>query len=205
MEVREWPVIGVILAVLWLFVRGVDLQLAIIVGEFIIGLLVGLPIAFVFRRFYSSTIDLSRSLRVIPEATYYTLVFIWEVIVSGIDMAKRVLHPNLLIEPDVLEVPLRVQSDMGITSIANSISLTPGTLTMDHDPETNTLYIHGVAGRNREATLAPIRRWEDMLLIIFDEEFDPDDPPPAQPKQRAPAARVPGAAGSDGISDDHGN
>lgn len=203
MQVRKWPFIGVVLAVLWLFVRGVESD--VIIGELLIGFAVGLPIAYATRNFYTSTISLNRSLRVVPLSIYYALVFIWDVMVSAIDMAYRVLHPSLLIEPDMLEVPLRVQSDGGITSLANSISLTPGTLTVDHDAETNTLYIHGVAGRNRETTLAPIRRWEDMLLVIFDGEFDPDDPPPERPKLRAPAARVTGESTSKNEGEDDGN
>jgi multicomponent Na+:H+ antiporter subunit E len=85
------------------------------------------------------------------------------------------------INPDVVVVPLRVQTDAAITTIANSITLTPGTLTMDYDDETNTLYVHGITGRNREAVLDPIRTWEDYALVIFDEEKKPGDPVPQVP------------------------
>jgi len=82
------------------------------------------------------------------------------------------------IEPDVVEVPLRVQSDLAITTIANSITLTPGTLTMDYNDERNALYVHGITGTNKEAILEPIRRWEDYALLVFDEERKPHDPVP---------------------------
>jgi len=198
MTVRTWPVTGLLLAVLWLAVRGVELTPRVIVGEFLIGVAVGLPIAYGFRRMYEPTTDVGRALRVTPVVVQFFIVFLREIVSSGIDMTYRVLHPTRPIEPDVIELPLRVRSDAGITSIANTISLTPGTLTMDHDPDTNSLYIHAVAGQRRETTVAPIRRWEDLLLLILDEEFDPEDEPPSRPYQRAPAARRGGSTSDSG-------
>ena len=176
---KRWPVLGVALAVLWLFVRGVELVPDRIIGEFLIGLAIGVPIAFVFRRFYAAEFVLARTVRVVPSALAYLVVFFKELLVANIDVVYRVLSPSLPIEPDVVAIPLRVESDVAITTIANSITLTPGTLTMDYDEETNTLYVHGINGRNRDALVAPIRTWEDYALVIFDEEASPDDAPPA--------------------------
>jgi multicomponent Na+:H+ antiporter subunit E len=176
---RRWPVLGVVLAVLWLFVRGIELVPVRIAEEFLIGLAIGLPIAFVFRRFYAEEFVLARSLRVVPYVGLYLAVFVKELLVANVDVVYRVLSPSMPIEPDVVAVPLRVESDIAITTIANSITLTPGTLTMDYDDATNTLYVHGITGRNREGVLAPIRRWEDYALVIFGEDASPDDTPPA--------------------------
>jgi multicomponent Na+:H+ antiporter subunit E len=176
---RRWPVLGVVLAVLWLFVRGVELVPDRIVGEFLIGLVIGLPVAFVFRRFYAEEFVFAPSLRVVPHVGLYLAVFVKELIVANVDVVYRVLSPSMPIEPDVVAIPLRVESDVAITTIANSITLTPGTLTMDYDDATNTLYVHGIVGRNREEVVAPIRRWEDYALVIFGEDASPDDAPPA--------------------------
>ncbi|PSQ12418.1 cation transporter, partial [Halobacteriales archaeon QS_7_68_65] len=73
---RRWPVLGVVLAVLWLFVRGVELVPARVVGEFLIGLAVGVPVAFVFRRFYAEEFAFTRSLRVVPYVGLYLAVFV---------------------------------------------------------------------------------------------------------------------------------
>lgn len=96
------------------------------------------------------------------------------------------------INPDVLEVPLRVETDLAITTIANSITLTPGTLTMDYDEERNALYVHAIDGRDRDSVVDPIRTWEDLALRMFDESRDPGDPVP-DPDQLA-------ATGADGAS-----
>jgi multicomponent Na+:H+ antiporter subunit E len=176
---RRWPAIGVALAVLWLFVRGVPLTGERLAEEFLIGIAVSLPLAYAFRRFYADEFALAGTARAVPAAVAYLLVFGKELIVANLDVVYRVLSPSLPIDPDVVAVPLRVESDPAITTIANSITLTPGTLTMDYNAETNTLYVHGITGRDRESLVAPIRAWEDYALVIFDEEASPDDAPPA--------------------------
>ena len=176
--VKRWPVIGVVLAALWLLIRGIPLDPRVLAGEVVFGLIVGLPTAFVFRRLYADRFGLGRSLRVTPYVAVYMGTFLWELVTANVDVAFRVLAPSMPIEPRVIELPLRVESDAAVTTIANSITLTPGTLTMDHDVERNSLYVHAIDGRDRESVVAPIRRWEGLALLIFDEERDPDDPVP---------------------------
>jgi len=205
---RRWLPIGLSLAVLWLFVRGVDPGplpggLTTITEEFVIGLLVGLPTAFVLRRFYAPEFAVRPSLRAAPYAGLYLAVFIREVITANIDVAYRVLAPSMPIEPDVIAVPLRVESDAAITTIANSITLTPGTLTMDHDAETNTLYVHGIDCEDEEALLAPIRTWEDYALVIF-EARDPSTPVPDRPGRPSADGGRPTDGAEPGVTADAG-
>jgi len=183
--VRRWPAVAVVLAVLWLFVRGVTLDARTVAGELLVGLLVGGLVAFPLRRFYADEIDLGHVVRATPWAVAYVLLFLRELLTANVDVAYRVLAFSLPIHPTVVEIPLRVESDLAVTTIANSITLTPGTLTMDHDGETNTLYVHTIAGRDRESVVAPIRTWEDYAIRIFGEAIDPDDPPPRRPDARA--------------------
>jgi multicomponent Na+:H+ antiporter subunit E len=181
---RTWPTLGVLLAVLWLFVRGVQFTYEgqfnplPALGEFILGLLVGLPTAYVFRQFYSPTYGVRRTIEIVPAVALYLAVFLRELITANVDVAKRVLLPSMPIHPDVIEVPLRVESDLAITTIANSITLTPGTLTMDYDEDRNALYVHAIAAEDHESIVKPVRRWEDYALVIFDEDRTPGSPVP---------------------------
>lgn len=177
MTSRTWPVFGLILALLWAFVRGPELAVDAVVGELLFGLLVGVPVAFLFRRFYADTVEVARGLRAVPYAVGYVFVFMREVLVANVDVAYRAIAPGPPIEPEVIYVPLRVQTDLGITTIANSITITPGTVTLDHDEEYNGLYVHVIDGRNVEEVVEPIRTWEDYALVIFDERLDPGDRP----------------------------
>lgn len=174
---RRWPVVGLSFGVLWLFVRGVELAPDAVLGQFLLGTAVGMPVAYLFRRLYDERIDLGRILRSLPYVALYALTFAREVVVANVDVAYRVLAPSAPIEPQVILVPLRVETDVGVTTIANSITITPGTLTLDHDPEEHALYVHVIDGRNPEAIADPIRTWEDYVLVILDEPRSPSDPP----------------------------
>ncbi|WP_436923799.1 Na+/H+ antiporter subunit E [Halosimplex amylolyticum] len=193
---RRWIGVGVGLAVAWLFVRGVTPE--VLVGEFLIGLAIGMPIAFAFRRFYLPELAVGERLRGLPYAGIYLALFLWELLTANVDVAYRVLAPSMPIEPDVIELPLRVETDLAITTIANSITLTPGTLAMDYDDERNTLYVHAIDGRDHESVIDPIRSWEDYALRIFDEERDPGDP---IPDPDAVPAEADGSTADDGVDE----
>lgn len=182
---RRWPAIGLTLAILWLFVRGVSLDPATVLGEFLIGLAIGVPLAFAFRRFYTDTIPALDVVTAIPAMVAYVVLFLWELLTANVDVAYRVLAPSMPIRPQVIELPLRVETDLAITTIANSITLTPGTLSMDYDPDRNSLYVHAIWGKDRAAVIGPIRKWEDYALRIFDEERKPGDPVPHEPRDHA--------------------
>jgi len=177
-NVRRWLVAGLLFAVLWVFVRGAALTPRSLLANFLVGTAVGLPVAYVFRRLYEEEIDLLQTVSAIPYVVGYVLVFSKEVIVANLDVAYRVLRIEPKIEPQVILVPLRVQTAVGITTIANSITITPGTITLDHDPDENALYVHMIDGRDPAAVVEPIRAWEDYALEIFDEERSSVDPPP---------------------------
>ena len=206
---RKWPLTGLVLAVLWLFVRGVEAGSTVeatlrnVGGEFLIGLLVGLPVAFAMRRYYADDLAVDQSLRVVPATVAYVLTFLWELLTANVDVAYRVLAPSLPIDPEVVAVPLRVESEVAITTIANSITLTPGTLTMDHDAETNTLYVHAIAADDPASVLEPIRRWEDYALVMF-EGRDPGLEVPRHSGPEAPDADPAEADGGDRDADADG-
>ncbi|MFB6081219.1 MAG: Na+/H+ antiporter subunit E [Halanaeroarchaeum sp.] len=178
MNLRRWQLAAVVLTVLWLFVRGVPLDPTVVLGEVLLGGVVAVVIAWLFRRLYPGTADVSYGVRTLPYTVIYVASFLKELAVANVDVAYRVLSPSMPIEPAVIYIPLRVERPTAISTIANSITLTPGTLTMDYDEDGNGLYVHTINGEDPYAVVAPIRRWEDLALTIFGEDADPDDPAP---------------------------
>lgn len=61
----------------------------------------------------------------------YWVWLVWQVILSSIDVTRRVLDPRLPIEPLIERIPATQKTDIGLVTYANSITLTPGTLTTD--------------------------------------------------------------------------
>ncbi|MBU1146772.1 MAG: Na+/H+ antiporter subunit E [Candidatus Omnitrophica bacterium] len=102
---------------------------------------------------------------------YYVPIFIWECFKANIDVAYRVLHPDLPIHPGIVKVKTILKSDAALTFLANSITLTPGTLTVDIDKENGYLYVHWIEVRHKDiekATKAIVERFESILKRIFE-------------------------------------
>ncbi len=72
----------------------------------------------------------------------YLPYFTWQMIKANLDVAWRVLHPRRPLNPGIVRVKTRMTSDLGKMAVANSITLTPGTLTLEVDDD--TLYIHWI-------------------------------------------------------------
>jgi multicomponent Na+:H+ antiporter subunit E len=72
--------------------------------------------------------------------------FLKELLVSSVRVAASVLAPRLTMEPAVIAVPLDLKSDAEITLLANLISLTPGTLSIDVAADRSCIYVHAMYG-----------------------------------------------------------
>jgi multicomponent Na+:H+ antiporter subunit E len=102
---------------------------------------------------------------------YYVPLFIWECIKANIDVAYRVAHPDLPINPGIVKVKTTLKSDTALTFLANSITLTPGTMSVDIDEENGFLYIHWIDVKEKDiqkATEIIVKVFEDVLRRIFD-------------------------------------
>ena len=99
----------------------------------------------------------------------YIPVFVWELTKANFDVAYRVLHPKMPITPGIVKVKTKLKSEMGKVFLANSITLTPGTFTIDLKDE--YLYIHWINVRYKDidkATKEIVGRFEKYLIKIFD-------------------------------------
>ncbi|MEH6718044.1 MAG: Na+/H+ antiporter subunit E [Aurantimonas endophytica] len=96
------------------------------------------------------------------------LLFLLELLKSAWRVAVMVLSPNMNLKPGILAFPLRVKSDAEITLLANMITLTPGTLSIDVSEDRSTLYVHAFDCSDPEAAKADIRDgFEARILEVF--------------------------------------
>ena len=56
---------------------------------------------------------------------------LWQIVLANIDLAIRTLHPKMPINPILINIKNNLKSDLGMVILANSITLTPGTVTID--------------------------------------------------------------------------
>jgi len=99
----------------------------------------------------------------------YLMVFIWQLIRSNLDIARRVLSPSLPINPGIVKVQTQLQSPMGKLILANSITLTPGTLTLDVVGD--SLFVHWVDVKGSDvstATQAIVSGFERTLMEVVE-------------------------------------
>lgn len=102
---------------------------------------------------------------------YYVPLFIWECLKANIDVALRVVGPRLRINPGIVKVKTTLKSDTGLTFLANSITLTPGTFCVDIRPEEGILYIHWIDVESQDierATQLIVNKFERILKKIFE-------------------------------------
>lgn len=78
---------------------------------------------------------------------------LWQIVLANIDVACRVLHPKMPIDPCVFEFETSLRGDWALTTLANSITLTPGTITINVEPERGKFQVHAIAKEPADALL----------------------------------------------------
>ncbi|MDP2923818.1 MAG: Na+/H+ antiporter subunit E [Candidatus Omnitrophota bacterium] len=102
---------------------------------------------------------------------YYVPLFLWECLKANIDVAFRVSDPRLPINPGIVKVKTTLKSDTALTFLANSITLTPGTLCVDIKSKEGILYIHWIDVKSQDsqkATQLIVDTFEKVLKKIFE-------------------------------------
>jgi multicomponent Na+:H+ antiporter subunit E len=82
-----------------------------------------------------------------------------------------VINPKLPINPGIVKVKTTLKSDTALTFLANSITLTPGTLCVDIVAEEGLLYIHWIDVKSQDVEKASqliVTKFENVLKKIFD-------------------------------------
>jgi multicomponent Na+:H+ antiporter subunit E len=106
---------------------------------------------------------LMRRLRVFGEGAWpldplrlvalYTPWLVWQVVKANFDVARRVWAPKMNIEPQLVRVPCRLKTEAGLALLANSITLTPGTVTIAI--EGDELVVHSLSDAATVAVQGP--------------------------------------------------
>jgi multicomponent Na+:H+ antiporter subunit E len=150
------------LLIIWLLLAGINIQ------EIIVGVIVSLLLTVIF--FSKATIFSEFNIN--PKSIAYSIIYIFifsvELIKSNIDVAFRVLHHKIPINPGIVKVKTKLKSKLGRVILANSITLTPGTLTVETNGE--DFYIHWIDITSSDiegATEQIIKKFEKYLEVIF--------------------------------------
>lgn len=136
--------------------------------DLILGAVLALALAIVARGAARAVSDMRITPRALFCAGVYPFVFLGELVSANLDVAARVVKPGLPVNPAIVRVRTRLASPIGRTILANSITLTPGTITVETDGE--VFYVHWIDRRGRnidEATRTIVSKFETYLEVIF--------------------------------------
>jgi len=90
---------------------------------------------------------------------------VWQIIIANINVARIVLNPRMPLSPGIIKLSSYLKSDMALTTLANSITLTPGTMTVD--VVGIDFYVHCLAVEDEEKLLDEERKFERHVERLF--------------------------------------
>jgi Multisubunit Na+/H+ antiporter, MnhE subunit len=128
-------------------------------------LLTGAAIAFVLtllmRSIYPLVGGIKPGIKPFFYMVAYVFIFIWQLILANIDVAKRVLSPRMPINPGIVRVKTKFKSSLAKMMLTSSITLTPGTLSLD--VQGDEVFIHWIDVKGRDVDTAT-----DAIVSVFE-------------------------------------
>ncbi len=153
---------GLVLALMW----------AAVTGSFTFGnILFGGVIGFVALWLMRDRIAQPTLYRKFARAISLSGLFLYELSLSALRVAILVVRPDMKshLKPAIIGYPLRVKSDREITLLANLITLTPGTLSVDVSNDRKVLYVHALSAPDRDKLIADIAGgFEQKIMEVFE-------------------------------------
>jgi multicomponent Na+:H+ antiporter subunit E len=163
MKLKNYLIMFITLMLAWLLLNN-SLQIEVIITGAIVSLI--LPWLF------CGKCEVFTYLRITPKALFYSVLFIFtfltELIKANFDMAYRVLSPSLPINPGIVEVKTKLKSKIGRVILADSITLTPGTFTLDLKDD--SMFIHWVDVKSTDlekSTQLIVNKFEKYLEVMY--------------------------------------
>lgn len=160
---RKFTLFFVALVIWVLLVLPLDIQ------SFTLGIMVALLVAMIFGSYFTEHPGRFWEIKRWGWFLYYIPIFAYYMILANLDVMYRVLHPLMPINPGIVKVRTRLKSKSGRTALCNSITLTPGTLTVDICGE--YLYIHWINVKSQdveEASRKIVEKFERILEKVFE-------------------------------------
>ncbi|PRY91677.1 Na+/H+ antiporter subunit E [Donghicola tyrosinivorans] len=155
------PLLTALLTVVWMLLNN-----SATLGQFVMGLILGLIIPVITAAYWPDRPVLKKPMNIIG----YVLIVMYDIVKSNIDVALIVLFKsNAARQPAWVTVPLDLKSPEAITVLAGTITMTPGTLTADLSSEGHALLVHCLDAPDPQAVCQDIKdRYESRLKEIFE-------------------------------------
>lgn len=156
---RTQFVLNILLTMIWVFLTG-----KFVFINFIFGYLLSFFVLWLISRNEKSR----KYFKIFPRVIAFIFFFLYELIKANIQVAADVVTPKFYMKPGIVMLPLDVKSNLEITLLANLISLTPGTLSLDVSEDRKVLYVHAMYIHDKEDFIKNIKNgFERRILNIL--------------------------------------
>ncbi|MEO1750352.1 Na+/H+ antiporter subunit E [Thiofaba sp. EF100] len=153
------PLLSLTLLVLWLLLNN-----SLSAGQLLLGSLLAVLIPRLTAAFWPEQVRIRRP----GVLLRFVGIVLWDILVANFIVARRILGPVEALQPGFMRIPLDVQSPLAISLLANTISLTPGTVSCDVSPDRRFLLVHALHVTDVEAEIRQIKsRYERPLQEVF--------------------------------------
>lgn len=134
-----------------------------------VNFLFGLALAFGLLLLLRDVAGSATYARKVWQVIAFALYFMRELVVANLHVAYEVITPRLNMRPAIVAVPLDLKRDLEITLLANLITLTPGTLSLEISDDKRTLYVHGMYVDDVDAFRQSIKQgFEKRVRELFE-------------------------------------
>jgi len=149
------PLLSAILVVIWLLLVN-----QISFGHLLLGLILGWAVPLYTARFWPDEVHVQYPMRLVR----FVFVVLYDILVANIAVAGLILGRQERLKPTFLVLPLRLKNDVAISILANTISLTPGTVSVYLSADRSCLIIHSLHADDPDEILETIRERYEMPL-----------------------------------------
>lgn len=160
---RSWlptPLLSILLLIVWLL-----LVRSLAIGHILLGSVLGIAIPLVTQRFWDAQPSVKKPWLLLR----FALRLLGDIVVANLEVAWLIINPWRRMRPAFIEYPLMLEERFTITLLANTISLTPGTVSANLRMDGRTLLIHALDVGDEVALIEEIReRYERPLKEIYE-------------------------------------
>ncbi|WP_417265140.1 Na+/H+ antiporter subunit E [Brumimicrobium sp.] len=150
--------LNILLAVVWVFLTG-----TVNATNFAFGFILSYLVLWLI----SSNDDKRKYFVIGPRIIGFAFYFLYELVKANLQVAADVVTPKFYMEPGIIKYPLDAKTDLEITLLANVITLTPGTLSLDVSDDRKVLYIHAMYVSDKDEFIDSIKNgFEKRILKI---------------------------------------
>lgn len=153
------PLLSALLFVGWLVLNG-----SVAAGHLVLGAVLAIALPAALEPLIRPFPRLRRPWRIVRLGC----VVLLDIVVSNIEVARRILGPESALRPGFVRVPIELTDPYAISTLAGIITMTPGTLTCAVAPDGRSLLVHALHIDDADALVAGIKsRYETPLMEIF--------------------------------------